>query len=130
MNKVNIYGKDYYFCYNVKATSEMAKLCSGGRIENLQSDIEKMTEGELLEFICKMAVIMNKSANMKINFESGKPIGQWENIESISVDMLMSLDVEEFTTKIRDNIFATMNGDSQTSVEVEPEKKEETQPLS
>lgn len=123
MNKATIYGTTYYFAYNVWASKEIAKLCTNGNISNMQKDLQNKSEGEVLDFICSMAVVCNRAANMRIHFESGLPMKEWEALSEINVEIMQSLDADEFITQIRDNVFASISGDSETTIDVEDTDK-------
>lgn len=120
---MQIYGNDYDFYMSTWASGEIADLCPSGQLSDLGDFInEGLPQKQLFTRFAKIAVILNKSAIMRKNFESGLPMSKWEHTEAISEEMLLSLPVDEFI-KVQSAIMTALTEGTRTSVEVEADSK-------
>lgn len=119
---MKIYGHEYKLRFSVGAMLEIAKLCPGGKIE----DIDKMMDLETekgLEFIAKMTVIMEKYGRIAQAFEAGITVDNFEtSVPRMTEEMVMSLEMEQLT-QLMDEVFAARKIDTKTTVETAPAKK-------
>lgn len=121
---MKIYGKDYGFFMSVGATAKIAKECKDGMIENLY-EIYDLPQGEQIEKVAKIICELIKAEEQRKYYEA---CGNYE-IQTLSVDEVLSLPAKEFTAMQTEMLEAITNGVNR-EIETKTPKKEVAVPQS
>jgi hypothetical protein len=116
---IQVFGKDYDLIMTVGASEEIAKLCPGGKIENIYSVFDGKTDAEALDFAVNFIVILSNAADENAEF-SGRVVDH----PKLTGKMLKAMPAEEFALMQRIAMGAITES-TETTVEVEPSKKKD-----
>lgn len=115
--------KEYRFALPVRAAIDIAKMCPGGTLSNIDSWLEGADEVVYTRF-AKIAVVMNKAAVRQERFANGESVTDWSQLDCLTEEMVMDMPFAKFA-EMRREIMAAFRGDAKTTVAVEPDKKKE-----
>lgn len=123
-----IHGKEYGFRFTVGASIKIAKLCPEGKIENMDAMLNAPI-AELLEFLAKMAVIMNEGYRMQKAFAADVTAPDFEaGGAAVTEELILSLDTNQMK-ELTETLLSMQKKDSKTTVEaVSAKKKAEETP--
>lgn len=116
---IDVFGKEYGLMMTVGASEEIAKLCPGGKLENMYNVFDGMSDAEALDFTVKFLCILSNAFDENAEFA-----GQVVDHPKLTERMLKALPATDMAMFQR-IAFGAITESSETSVEVEPSKKKD-----
>lgn len=117
---MEIYGREIRFRRTVSATCEIADLCPGGDISNIEQALQGTTR-QVFHFQAAFIAALSKGYEDAAQFEDRDHVKQ-----PISVDELTTLSLDEFT-ELFGEAAAVFADDGKTTVDAKPAKKKEAE---
>ena len=106
------------YLFNVRARINVAKLCRGGKFENL-GELFQGSDEEKVENLYKVGKILNNEFERKQRKDKGLDVDMSADYSTISLDELLDLEsLDDFETEVVNAILG-----EKATVEAEPSKK-------
>lgn len=116
---ITVFGKPYELMMTVGASEEIAKLCPGGKLENIYQVFDGKSDAEVLDFSVRFICILSNAADENAEFQ-----GIQVDHPKLTDKMLKAMPAAEFAL-LQGIAMGAIKESSETSVEVEPSKKKD-----
>lgn len=118
---MNIFGHEYGFMFTVQASIELAEICPGKRLENMNQLFEADNPTESMRTAAKMAEILSRGHEQNKKF-----VDQGYTPNVLTAEMALALTHGEFA-KLQKEISKSINSGKETEIELETSKKNNDQ---
>lgn len=116
---ITVFGKPYELMMTVGASEEIAKLCPGGKLENIYQVFDGKSDAEALDFSVRFICILSNAADENAEFT-----GVQVDHPKLTEKMLKAMPAADFAM-LQGIAMGAIKESSETSVEVEPSKKKD-----
>lgn len=118
---MNIFGHEYGFMFTVQASIELAEICPGKKLENMNQLFEADNPTESMRAAAKMAEILSRGHEQHKKFSDP---GYTPNV--LTAEMALALPHGKFA-ELQKEISKSINSGKETEIELEASKKNNDQ---
>ena len=116
-----IFGEEYGFLLTIGASAEIAELCPDGDMSRIEEVLDEKKPSHVINFTAHLCEAMAKGFDDAKRFR-----GEQVTHKPLTAEMVLVLQKDEFKD-VQAAAIAAFRGDTETTVEVAPSKKKESQ---
>ena len=116
-----IFGEEYGFLLTIGASAAIAELCPDGDLSRIEEVLDETKLSQVINFTAHLCEAMAKGFD-----DAKRYAGEEVTHRPLTADMVLALQKDDFRD-VQAAAIAAFRGDTETTVEVAPSKKKESQ---
>lgn len=116
-----IFGEEYGFLLTIGASAAIAELCPDGDLSRIEEVLDENKLSQVINFTAHLCEAMAKGFD-----DAKRYAGEEVTHRPLTADMVLALQKDDFRD-VQAAAIAAFRGDTETTVEVAPAKKKESQ---